>query len=84
MNPKAELRELIRRLESDLFQIANTSANRLRISDRTRELVRATDLLHKLEGRTSKLRVVPSPDDDPADVDVLDRVLRRVSAGRGD
>jgi len=53
---------LIQRLENDLHAIKPTPQNRLRISDRTRELVRATDLLHKLEGRdrpTRKIRVGP-------------------------
>ncbi len=86
MNPRDELKALIRRLEDDLHNIANTSANRLRITDRTRELVRCVDLLHRLEGRTgstSKVRYIPSPDDDPDDVEVLDRLYQRV-CGRED
>ena len=70
MNPRQELKDLIQKLESDIHAIRPTPRNALRIADRRRELVRAMDLLHKLEGRTtpvSKVRTTPSREPDDVD-----------------
>jgi len=58
MNPTEELRCLVAKLDRELGAIKDTPQNRLRISDRRRELVRALDLLHKLEERTSPTRKI--------------------------
>jgi hypothetical protein len=49
MNPKAELERLISRLREDLHCIPECHANRLRISDRARELARCLTVLARLE-----------------------------------
>jgi len=62
MNPRAELRQLIQRLENEIHDIKATPANTLRISDRRRELARCTMLLARMEHRDSptwKVRTVP-------------------------
>jgi len=60
MNPREELQQLVDRLTEELSRIPDTLQNRLRRSDRTRELARAVALKAKLEHRdrpTRKIRV---------------------------
>jgi|GEM_PF-2258221 len=57
MEPLAELRNLIHKLESEIHAIKPTPRNALRISDRRRELARCQALLNRPENPPQEKRI---------------------------